>query len=109
MVLSGESTGQRYAKSMAVVVTGMPKTTSCNKIKLPVEIYEECKKKIKLKSPYSKTYQAQLFICFEEPESFNDLHAISHLKEQFIPRQIDIAKSECDFTDKGCVCNIFVC
>lgn len=101
LVLSGESGGHRYAKSMVVVVTGVPKTTSSVEIKMPVDSYRITKRKLQLKSPYAQKYRAKIFICFEEPKSYKDLHSVASVSANYIAREIDISTSECVFNEKG--------
>ncbi|KAL1496932.1 hypothetical protein ABEB36_007982 [Hypothenemus hampei] len=100
LVCSGEIGGQRYAKSMAINVIGVPKTTSSQEIELKVDTYLPCERQIKLKSPYGKNYIAEMYICFEEPKSFQDVYAVSFLKRNLIPREIDFDSTKCEFFEK---------
>lgn len=86
---------------MVVVVTGVPKTTSSVEIKMPVETYRSTKRKLQLKSPYAQKYQAKIFICFEEPKSYKDLHSVATMSANNVAREIDISTSECVFSEKG--------
>lgn len=42
-----------------------------------------------------------IFLCFNEPTSYNDLHAVKFLKDNCIPREIDFLTSDCEFDEKG--------
>ncbi|CAH1133976.1 unnamed protein product [Ceutorhynchus assimilis] len=101
LVLSGEVGGQRYAKSMAVTITGVPLTSSSDEIKLVVETYKLTNKRIPIKSPYGQCYKARIFFCFDEAKSFKDLHCGAALKRNHVPREVDIASDNCEFLEKG--------
>ncbi|XP_019761653.2 uncharacterized protein LOC109538724 [Dendroctonus ponderosae] len=101
LVLSGEVGGQRYAKSQAVSIIGVPQTTCLEEINLTVDTYEYSKRTLNIKTPYGKSYRSKIFLCFKEPKSYNDLHAVKFLKDNYIPREIDFSATECEFAEKG--------
>ncbi|XP_030746675.1 uncharacterized protein LOC115875385 isoform X2 [Sitophilus oryzae] len=101
LVLSGESSGLNYAKSLVFSVNGVTNISDCDLIKVQVPIYEKVKKKFPIKTPYGKNYKAQLFMCFGKINTKEDLISISDLKSRQLLREYTMDQTECEFQDKG--------
>ncbi|XP_076271416.1 uncharacterized protein LOC143203166 [Rhynchophorus ferrugineus] len=100
LLLSGESVGQRYAKSQVIIINGIPNVNDCEEIAVQVPTYIQITKKFSIKTPYGQNYTAKICMCFDKIKSKQDLISISTVRSRRLLREFTVEQTNCEFIDK---------
>lgn len=107
LVLSGETIGYKFAKTMTFNLVGIPNIFQfTEEFSFNAEVFKYVNRTFEVTSPFGEAYGAKLYFFFgdqeEVPESLDEFQSVSSIKMKKIPRQICV-NPECEFDSDGCV------
>ncbi|XP_060518444.1 cilia and flagella-associated protein 47-like [Cylas formicarius] len=101
LVLSGESSGYRYAKSTAFVIVGVPSVANCQEINLVADVYRATARNLQVVSPYvGVEYVADVRECHGAPSTPSDLRSVREINASNLPREVNVVHDSCEFGAK---------
>lgn len=105
LVLSGETIGYKFAKTMTFNLVGIPNIFQfTEEFSFDVEVFKHESKTLEVTSPFEVAYEAKLYFFLGDhtkvPENLEEFVSIASIKTKRVPRQLSL-DAECKFDDDG--------
>lgn len=105
LVLSGETIGYKFAKTMTFNLVGVPNIFEfTEEYSINLDVFKQVNRTLEVASPFGIAYEAKLYVYLGDktktPETLDEFVSINSIVTQKLPRQICI-NSECKFDSDG--------